>query len=243
MSGLNIMDKVWHRYSIALLTLVFSVVGIFFAGLAAISAKKEDAMLIFHIVLPIFASWIGIVLAYYFTKENSDATNTYVREIIAKLSPDEIAKKPVTTIMRQCIDTEMVYFKIENGKTDSSISLGEIRKKISEKSSRLPILNPDGSPRYIIHGSRIETYLLSSPGHSNDDTLAQFIEDRKGAGIEFGHNKGFVIVSEKAIISEAKELLECCPKCQDIFVTRGGTEVEPLLGWISNLRLLKFLHG
>jgi hypothetical protein len=60
--------------------------------------------------------------------------------------------------------------------------------------------------------------------------------------MEFGINKGFIIVSEKSSIADAKLRMEQIPVCQDIFVTQKGTEKEPLQVWISNFRLVKYLR-
>lgn len=78
------------------------------------------------------------------------------------------------------------------------------------------------------------------------DTLwlipAQFIENQKATGLDFGLNKGFIVMSEMSTIAAAKARMEQVPPCP-IFVTKAGTEGEPLSGWISNVRLSKFLQG
>ncbi|MEJ2756141.1 MAG: hypothetical protein P8104_10015 [Gammaproteobacteria bacterium] len=64
----------------------------------------------------------------------------------------------------------------------------------------------------------------------------------KEENLEYGPGKGFVIVSESMTIGDAKNLMEQTPGCLDIFVTKSGTNKEELLGWISNIRLSKYLH-
>ena len=243
MTNVNVADPWWQRYILAFVILLISLMAIALLAAVAIWNDKNNAMTIFNIALPVFASWVGTILAFYFGKENFESANTQIREIIKNLTPEEMAKNPIIEIMRKYC-TDMVVFKIPEGKTDGDIRLSEFCNLFSDTVNRLPIINPDDSPKYIIHQSRIQAYLLSSAKNSDSDTLAKFIEDSKGSNIEFGYKKGFVIVSEKSTIAEAKLTMEqFSPSCQDIFITKGGTEKEPLLGWISNVRLSKYLQG
>ncbi len=51
-----------------------------------------------------------------------------------------------------------------------------------------------------------------------------------------------MVVKESATLLEANAKMEEYPFARDVFVTRGGTPEEPYIGWISNMRLIKFLE-
>ena len=72
--------------------------------------------------------------------------------------------------------------------------------------------------------------------------MEQFLSSQKNAGVEYGLDKGFIIVSEETTLATANSRLEDLPSSQDIFITKGGGSDEALIGWISNLRLAKFLE-
>jgi hypothetical protein len=239
MSGTKKEDTWSKKYTFAILIFIAAVIGIYLLAILAIENDKSNAMTIFHIVLPVFASWVGAILAFYYGRENFESANTEIREIIKTLTPDEMARNPVNGIMRKFSDTD--HFTIPDGKSDEDIKLQEIYGKFNEKISRLPIINPNNSPKYMIHASSIEKFLMKNQVQDKDYTLAEFIASRKKEGMEFGINKGFIVVSEKSSIADAKLRMEHIPVCQDIFVTQKGTEKEPLQGWISNVRLVKFL--
>ncbi len=93
----------------------------------------------------------------------------------------------------------------------------------------------------MIHDSAIDKYLAS--GGNQEDTLEKFVANQKKAGFDFGVNKGFVVVSEQSTIADAKRKMEETRSCQDIFITKKGTPDEPLTGWVSNVRLAKFLEA
>jgi hypothetical protein len=91
----------------------------------------------------------------------------------------------------------------------------------------------------MIHQSSIEKYIAT--GGKQEDSLDNFIGTQKKAGLEFGLNKAFVVVSEKSTIAAAKIKMEGVRFCQDIFITKDGSADEPLIGWIANVRMAKFL--
>lgn len=227
-------------------TLIFSGLAITIMAVFAIVTDPEKTMTIFNIVLPVFASWVGTILAFYFGRENFEsasqqvrAATQQVRDIAQALTPEQRAEALVTSIMRPLAKT--VYFSIPKGKGDKDIKLSEIRDKFRDNVSRLPIIDADKKPKYMLHESSIDRYIAS--GGKEDDTLETFIATQKKAGFEFGVNKGFVVVSEQTTIAAAKRKMEETPSCQDIFITKDGSPDEPLTGWISNVRMAKYLKA
>ena len=205
----------------------------------------------FDFILPVFASWVGTIIAFYFGRESFESANAQIREantqiyeIIKKLTPEEMAKNPIMGIMRRHQFTEFIFYKMHSGKSDNDIKLQEIHEKmIKGEVSRLPILNFDESARYIIHDSRIQTYFFNNYDRKDSATLADFIKDNEKNKIEFGLNRGFIVVSATTPIEKAKQTLEKCTTCQDIFITETGSENDPIIGWVSNIRLSKYLRG
>ena len=225
------------RSILAYSTLIFSALAITVLAVVAIVKDTKNTMTIFNIVLPVFASWVGTVLAFYFGRENFESANQQVRELVQRLTPEQRAEAPVTSIMRSLINT--VYFQIPRGKNEKNVKLSQLRAKIGGNISRLPIIDADRIPRYMIHESSIDKYIAS--GGKQEDTLENFIVTQKKEGFEFGFGKGFIMVSEQTALAAAKCKMEETPDCQDIFITKGGSPDEPLTGWISNVRMAKFL--
>lgn len=227
------------RGILAYATMVFSAVAITALAVAAIVINSQNAMPIFNIILPVFASWVGTVLAFYFGRENFESANQQVREMVQRLTPEQRAKAPVTSVMRSLFNT--AYFQIPEGKSDQGVKLSELIAKFGGNVSRLPVIAADNRPRYMIHESSIDKYIAS--GGKQEDTLEKFIDTQKKAGFDFGVNKGFVVVSERTTLADAKRKMEETPSCQDIFITKGGSPDEAVTGWISNMRLGKYLEA
>ena len=112
----------------------------------------------------------------------------------------------------------------------------------SGKGNRLPILNDEEHPVYIIHRSAIDGYLVSkacqfSPPRLDSLTLQSLLDD--DAALKMLFETSFAIVKEDTTLAEAKATMERTPLCQDVFVTKNGTKLEPVLGWITNTIIQK----
>ena len=248
MSDQNVVSDWKSRNWVALSTLGFSGAALTILAGLAIWANATTAKDIFIIVLPVIASWVGTILAFYFGRENFESaskqsreTNQQLQQMVERLTPEERAKVPVTNVMRRL--PQIVSAKIPQGKREQDITLQDLRKNFSDTISRLPVVDADDKPMYMIHDSSIDKYLADKGKDKETDTLATFLDEEKKKGNEYGLNKGFVVVSEKATLDEAKRKMEEAKVCQDIFVTKDGTANESLTGWISNIRMAKYLQA
>ena len=225
---------------VAISVLGFSGLVLLALGIAVIVTNPDQAINIFNVILPVVASWVGTVLAYYFGRENFEAANKQVREIVQRLSPEQLAQSPISSIMRSFNDT--IHVPIPDGKEDKDIKLSSLMEKFNGKTiTRIPVVTEDKKPKYMIHESSVNRYLAG--GGKKGDTLAAFLTVLKKDNIEFEIYKGFIVVSEETTIADAKQKMEAILTCQDIFISKKGTADEPLTGWVSNLRLGKYLEA
>jgi len=226
------------RSILAYSTLIFSALAITILAAVAIAMNSENSLTIFNVVLPVFATWVGTILAFYFGRENFESANRQVREMIQQLAPEQRAEASVTSIMRPL--NNAVHYQISEGKGDQDVKLSELFDKlVPDNVSRLPIIDTDRKPKYMIHESSMDKFIAT--GGKQEDNLENFITTQQNAGFEFGLNKGFVVVSEQTTLAAAKRKMEDKPNCQDIYITKDGSPEEPLTGWISNVRMAKFL--
>ena len=103
-------------------------------------------------------------------------------------------------------------------------------------------MNDEEHPVYIIHRSAIDGYLVSkacqfSPPRLDSLTLQSLLDD--DAALKMLFETSFAIVKEDTTLAEAKATMERTPLCQDVFVTKNGTKLEPVLGWITNTIIQK----
>lgn len=229
------------RNHLALGVLIFSAVAITAMAISVILKHSEDSMTVFNIVLPVFASWVGTVLVFYFGRENFDAANKQIKELVRQIVPENSEATTANAVMRSV--ENIIHVEIPAGGDDNDVKLSTLIAKFGDSVNRVPVLDDKKRPKYMIHESSIAKYLTSAGGGNRDDTLAAFVANRKKIGLEFGIDRGFVVVAEMATLAEAKRKMEGQPTCSDIFVTKRGGPDEPLTGWISNVRLSKSLEA
>jgi hypothetical protein len=130
---------------------------------------------------------------------------------------------------------------IRIGKTrPEEINLRWLIRDLKNKGiNRLPILNDDDWPLYVIHRSMFERffsdrYLSGDESSPETLTLADLLGDEL---MKRFVESTFVIVSQAATLEEAKKKMNSVPDCRDVFVTPTGGKDEPIIGWLTNVRM------
>lgn len=165
--------------------------------------------------------------------------NRALQEVVSNLAPERRDGQPVRLIMKR--PEVITCIKLSEGRNLSNIKLNELREKLQGNISRLLLVDDARIVRYIIHRSRIDSYLANHEGgleHSLD-TFIQANKQTEQSG--YGLNERFIVVSEDTPVFTAKQRMEAVKGCQDIVVTISGVSEEPMSGWISNTRLTRFL--
>jgi len=117
---------------------------------------RDAAQLVFTSILPLLGTWVGTVLAFYYTKENfesaSRATLEAVRSGSQRLESTRVADKMMPT-------SAIVTARIPAGKTIDDIQTQEVVSEFEklgsngQKISRLLFLDDSGACTAILHRS------------------------------------------------------------------------------------------
>lgn len=211
---------------------ILSIATISFAGKVN---RFDSSETVFNTLIPLVASWIGAVIAFYFGRDNYEAA---AEQVIA-LTRDTLDEISVENIMinSKTIVTQKIDQKEEATTTLSSLI--ELYTKIDK--DRIPIFSSDITARYIIHRSTMIEYKESkSPDQQKDLTLKQMITDNPN---NFGYKqeRGFITVAKNVALEQAIEEMNAVKDCQDIFVTDNGKEDGKVLGWLTNSLINRFL--
>src|SRR5262245_30441440 len=115
--------------------------------------KAQTAQMAFTAVVPLLASWVDAVLAYYYSSENLEAATKSVKDLVSV--EDKLRAIPVSQVMIKI--TEIAYFP-----QDDTQKVQDLLKtlKASGKGERLPFLNNDKHPIYMLHKSAIDGALV-----------------------------------------------------------------------------------
>jgi CBS domain-containing protein len=153
------------RFVIAKRILPLSIGGVLLLALiltsVAIARNDEDtAKWVLAAALPVFGAWVGTILAYYFAKEGFESASRNVTETVERLTGMEKLKS-IKVKDKMIVRHNMTVINTTASKQASQISLiGDILKLLDDsKKNRLPILDENDHPLYMIHRSMIDKYL------------------------------------------------------------------------------------
>lgn len=231
MANGNEPEKLGQRDILAFSIVIFSVLAVTALAGIIIWKKPEDANTVMTAVLPLLASWVGTVLAFYFSKDNFAAATKSVSDMAKQITSQE---KLETILAKDKMIPRDKMFILDSPETEK---LRDILTKLTAaaRGSRIPFLQTNYVPRYIIHRSVIDRFLANKAigGVQNlaDLTLDDLLKDPE---IKKGIDQGFATVKEDATLADVKKEMDKNPNCQDVFVTQSGGKNEPILGWITN---------
>ena len=213
-----------------------------------IQKPSDDAKKLFDALLPVFGTWVGTLLAFYFSKDNFEAATKSVTEMANKISgADEKLKAiPVRDKMRSA--TKITSWPIKPGEEDKA-KLSDILKKCADV-DRIPMLNDKGAIVYLVYKNLLYKFLSQAALDTSKlkgKTLADLtFKDVLDSDPTISptpkeiFQKSFGLVPENATLADAKRKMEELSKslpCNDIFVTQSGKSDEPILGWITDNKI------
>jgi hypothetical protein len=212
-----------------------------------------QARYVFTALLPLLGTWVGTILAFYFSTENFQAASDSVRKTIK-----DVQKERLETHLAG--ETMLSYDKIKGVEVDDLQEGAVLKIKLEEKFqsilsrqyTRIPIFNQNRVVLYMIHGSVLFEFF--SEIQSDDPVTIVKKEATLGDLLEYRNEKykkliteTFVIVGKNQTLAHAKSLMDKISKeigetCQDVFVTDSGNRNERVLGWLTDKRIERYSY-
>lgn len=202
--------------------------------------QDDRVQLVFTTITTLVGTWVGTLLAFYYSRENFESASRSMQQTIAKLSPvEKLQSMPVVDAMIDRSEMGRIELKPEQNLETLLLSDLVAKFKADELVTRLPILNPDGSIAAILHESLLNLYLRDNPDPNGTATLGDFAKYQDNGRML----KLFGVVARDRTLRDAKAAMESQKGCQDVFVTAGGAAAEPVVGWITDGRILLALDA
>jgi hypothetical protein len=182
---------------------------------------------ILTILLPVIGTWIGTVLAFYYSRENFEAASRETR-----LSLGQRLAKPAidVAIPIQHIDS----IDVSDVAAANALRLQMIEARLSQTGFyRGPIFTTAKLPIFVIHRQPLDSFVACEARASrpiDDLTVADLLNSPEGRRWQ----NAFVTVSERSTLADAKAAMESRKGCQDVFITRTGQETSSVVGWLTN---------
>lgn len=226
-----------------------AVLGVAAIAFSAIFSKPEEVFNavkdILTLLLPVIGAWVGTVLAYFFSKENFAAAAQSTKELFKEFKTSEEKLKTVVAekVMININNCEKLILEKEGVEKDKKLK-ADLIDALMEKDknfpkNRLPILTSDLKPKYIIHRSIIDRFIvknIAAGKNMNELTLQDMLDDK-----DFSKylKESFGTIKPTSNLAEAKNLVDNIEVCLDVFVTEDGSANSKTLGWITNVIVAK----
>lgn len=237
-----------QRFKIARVILMISAGSVILLAAVGFILLKEadDIKYVFASILPLLGTWVGTVLAFYFSGENFESANRNVRQLVDKYitAAEKLEKVKVIDVMIPA--SKIDSFTLTDELDENTVLLSDLLKFLTEKKRyRLPVLTANSVMKYIVHRSEIDRRIseiitgdaavenpidVSKKLTFNDLSKPQSLESKYGFG------SGFAVIAENSSLADAKQAMESISDyCRDVIITKSGNKEEPVIGWISNV--------
>lgn len=253
--------------------LISAAVLVFILVLAATCYKRtnndntafENIKTLLGILLPVIGTWMGTILAFYFSKENFEAANKQIKELVKQvnITDSKLQVMNVTDVMIKASDASV--YMVDDEASFKNMKLLEMLKIMnSSHSQRMPILQKNTLKFiFLIYASTIERFLLGykmgeiklgtelvesppSPEQISSNKLDAdlTVNDMFKSNyelikniIELNNKQHFIPIS--ATLEVVKQEMQDNTICQDVFITQTGSKNEAVEGWITNNLLIE----
>jgi hypothetical protein len=217
-------------------------------------SEKEKSFIhvkeLFSILLPVIGTWVGTILAFYFSKENFEAANQRVMDMVNQIAPadEKLQALKVADVMIKPLDASLLILKDEPAFRASF--LNDLVQKMDEShSERLPILEANTLKFiFLLYRTTIERFLLGvSNGSIKLGSSSPAVPGPKGLTVDDMFNSDYKLIKEiidmnskqtflplTATLDDVKKAMQDNSICQDVFITKTGNKNEAVEGWITN---------
>jgi hypothetical protein len=194
---------------------------------------KDTSQLVFNSLLPLLGTWVGTVLAYYFSRKNFESASQSVERMVTLTTEQRLGQLLVQKEMLR--PGQITVFQIPPGKSPKDVLLKDLRIKLGDKITRIPVVDSNGVVLYIVHQSGLFKFIAEKAlgGGANIEklTLQDLVDDAELKNWV----TNIVYIPESASVADAKKKMDDQKGCQDLIVTQTGSNAEPMLGWMTNV--------
>jgi hypothetical protein len=190
-----------------------------------------DLTFIGQTLLPLWATWVGTILAFYFGKSNFEAATKSYQEIIKTLTPEEkMASIKVQNVMIPFNQIEYIQYKEPYSEKIENI----LKNPKFKEFNRFAFIDDNKILKYMIHKVQFTNYIASKAFEKEDVTtftFDKFLSENKDNKYVL-NTSTFVSITSNLL--DAKQKMDSIKECQDVFITQTGKDTEPILGLITN---------
>tara|TARA_R110002072_G_scaffold155657_2_gene306057 strand:+ start:98268 stop:99038 length:771 start_codon:yes stop_codon:yes gene_type:complete len=235
------------RRQIAIAVLLFSASLLITVSLVFVWSGGKDeksgaaAEHAFAAIIPLVGTWIGTVLAYYFSGENFQRATDSVSRLARQVGEERLRTTKVVDAMIS-MDAAVLIRLPQSDPDGAKINLKtQVQALLNDRITRIPIVDHTGQIKFVLHESIIfrfisEYALTATESDKPIDVTTLTLKDLLSRDdIRNFAMRTIAFVGKEATLAEAKQQMEALSKSQDVFVTDDGTSTGLAIGWVTNV--------
>jgi hypothetical protein len=225
-------SKDWvSRNLIALV--ITSLVVLATGAIAVFAIIKDDFTFIGQTLLPLWGTWMGTVMAFYFGKANFEAGSNASKKMTSEEKMESLLVRDTMVPLK---DIVALYYD-----DDSSKSLKEILDLPQFKPyNRFAVFDKSNLVKAMIHRGTFYEFMFKNKDADGILKLEDLLKS-EDENIKNNLSFGFGFVKLEATLLDAKKVIDSVAECQDVFITQNGNRNEPVLGLLTNNKILELL--
>jgi hypothetical protein len=253
-----------NRESIALWVLIVSIAAVFLISVAVniIAKDKEKAsQRVMDSTLPLYGTWVGTILAFYFSRNAFEAASRandrttaaafkQVKSGIVPASPDNTLAK----ISLKSLANDLVFRQEDPDKSLQDV-VAELESNNRYRTIVVEVVNrDDANKKYfkyvdLVYRINASAYLeqsqprgLNPQGEEGNaqvpPTLKTYLAWRHGKGEKA--QPIVVFLSQSATLADADAKLKETLGCRDVIVTTDGQKTSPVVAYVTDIDINEY---
>jgi hypothetical protein len=227
------------RNSLAFGITGISIVGVILLSITIVVVRDTDvnsrAQNIMNAVLPLLGTWVGTVLAYFFSRENFESASRSVERLTGKLTYQEKLK---STSVTSAMTLRHEIFSVTDPET---VMLVDILKELEEKHiKRLPVFDHANHIQALVFRDGIVDFLYRYKERTDEERRALTLSELLAATPSL--KQMYAIASTNDSLGYAQEAMSRIPECGVVFVTQSGRADDEVLGMLTNADFAEMLQ-
>ena len=195
--------------------------------------SKLDTLLmgVFTAVLPVFATWVGTVLAFYFTKESFAQAARSALDQSAASGPVQTVTDPARMIPYDGIGKLVV-----DRASARKASMDDVIALFNDNTTRVIVFDRSRQPVFVIRRKLVPEawQKLVADRQETGMSVNDYLQQNGGATAMDAVQFGF-IASSSTVDQARAQMFQA--KCVDLFVTDTGQKTGAVIGWLPEDRL------
>lgn len=234
------------------------ILGSYFSGNRNYTSFREAKELL-NILLPLIGTWMGTILAFYFSKENFQAANDSVKNLVNQItSTDE--KLQVIKASDVMITTEVgALQKVADDAAFKEMTIVALIGILENSQSERLIILQEKTLKFIflIYLTTLDRFLREYDNGSGSIKLKEVLQSppapkKTNAQLTVDDmlQSDFPLIKEILLMKQCflapavtldkvKQAMQDNSKCQDVIITKTGNPEEAVMGWITNTIIIE----